>query len=263
MIICQDINQLKKYFEEIITTKDAFGAHTTHAVLEEYIDGKEYAVNTFSDGNQGFVTNVWAYDKIATGEASALYYDITLIPINDPSISPLIAYAKEILVLFGIEKGPAHLEIKTDSRKGPTLIEVGARLSGASIPHMIQKHSNFDPLRATIEVFTAGKTTVPQPIVYKKHMSIANFPIAEGGKIICIHGLDEIKKLPSYDSHVFHVAEGDTIPSSTSFRTIPCIVFLAHEDKEQCLNDTKKAHELFSIEFEGGRRSSLPIGTWQ
>ncbi len=256
VFICQDSSHLVDYFHKIINTKNAFGSNTTSAVVEEYIDGKEYAVNTFSDGSRIFVTSVWIYNKIPGGQISALYDSRVLIPLEEPSIQSLISYAKKVVALFEIEKGPAHLEIKDDSRRGPTLIEIGARFSGGSTPYLIRKHSNFDPFLAAVEVFTKGKTTVPQPIVYKKHIANANCPIKEGGKVVRIHGIHEIEDLPSYDHLVLSIKEGDTIPASTSLRTVPCRIFLAHESKEQCLKDTKRAHELFSIEFEGGRRSS-------
>ncbi len=260
VFICRTLEHLLARFEEIIRSKNIFGSHTDQAIVEEYVGGKEYIINTFSDGNQVFVTDVWIYDKIQVGELTALYYNTLFVPLEEASIQPLIAYAKKVTSLFKIEKGPAHLEVKDDPQKGPTLIEIGARLSGGSIPYLIRKYSNFDPFFSNIEIFTKGKAKLEQPISHKKHLAIVHCPVAEGGKTVRVHGIQEIRELPSYDSHKLSFEEGEIIPASSSLVTIPFHVLLAHENRDPILKDVDKVHELFSIEFEEGRRSITPPG---
>ncbi len=150
---------------------------------------------------------------------------------------------------FEVKRGPAHLEIMDDPQRGPTLIEINARLAGARIPLFMKKHSNFDPYKKTIEVLVHGKTAVPDPIIMKKHCAWVCCPIFESGKVEKIKGIDAIEKLSSYDGHQLNIQPGDLITATTDFSSMPLVVFLAHEKRAQLLKDVEKTHALFGVTF--------------
>ena len=249
VFVCEDLDELLKGYRDILGQEDLFGHFAKRAVVEDYISGKEYIVDTFSDGEKIHVTDVWYYDKIESANFKNIYYNIISLPLTDPHLKNLMEYAVKAAKYFRVQFGTAHIEIKDDPKRGPTLIEIGARLPGVRLPMYIQKFSNFDPYRATIEVFTKGKTSVPEPIVYSKHIAVVFCPSLLGGKIQKILGLDHIRKLSSYQDHLVNVQEGDTVSPSTYIGTTLCFVFLAHESREQLFQDMEKAHELFTVEF--------------
>ncbi len=79
---------------------------------------------------------------------------------------------------------------------------------------------------------------------------IALCPLFEGGKVQKILGIEAIEQLESYDSHILHIHEGDSVQPSTHLATTPLLVYLAHEDQSQLLKDTELAHELFVVELK-------------
>jgi biotin carboxylase len=246
---CNDRETLIQNFHRIFGKANIYGGIATYCVLEEYISGTEYILDTFSDGNSVRVTDIWVYEKIDSEIYKNIYYNAFSLSLSDPAFKPLIDYAIRVAELFGIERGPAHIELKDDPVQGPTLIEIGARLSGGGIPQMIKKYTNFDPCRASIDVFVHGKTSIPSPIVYKKHLAIVCFPQMKGGKVKNIGGIDFIQQLSSYDFHRLSVKEGDTIPPSTCLASIPLMGFFAHADRDQLLKDVSSAHQLFMIDY--------------
>ncbi|MEI8328763.1 MAG: ATP-grasp domain-containing protein [Chlamydiia bacterium] len=250
LFVCESLDELMQYFQKITNTKNLFGQLVQNAVVEEFIGGKEYAVNTFSDGHQIHVTDVWQYDKIESAKCNNICYNTFSIPLTDCAIQEITSYAMQVAALFQIKKGPTHMKIKDDPKRGPTLIAIGARLMGGGIPLMIQKHSNFDPYSSTIKVFTQGAIRLPHPIVVKKYMVIASCPVLQEGKICKISGLEQIQKLPSYLHHTMNIHLGDYIKATSDWLMIPCHVFLAHSNREQLLQDVDKTHELFSLQFE-------------
>ena len=179
-----------------------------------------------------------------------IYYNIITVPLTDPSIQKLMAYAIQIASVFGIKRGPAHIEIKDDPKRGPTLIEIAGRLAGASQPGLIRKYCNFDIYQATVEVFTQGSTIVPEPIVYTKHAAVCLCPVLRTGVIKKILGIEQIQKLPSYEYHKISIHAGDRVQSSTDLGTIPCSVYLAHADREQLMKDIAATHALFKVDLE-------------
>ena len=247
--VCDSTEDLKDKFHDIMDNKDFFSGYAKYAVLEEYISGKEYAVNTFSDGEHVHVTDIWAYDKIDSPCFKNIYFNVIALPLEDPALKPLIEQGVKIVRAFDIERGPTHLEIKDDPRRGPTLIEINARLAGARMPLFLKEHSNFDPYKKTIEVFVNGKTEVPNPIIVKEHCAVALCILLQGGKIDKICGIDAIKKLASYEDHTLNIKPGDMLIPSGELTASPLYVFLAHKTRSQLLQDVEKAHSLFSVTF--------------
>ena len=246
---CDNLAALLEGFHHICNTPDIYGEQADHCVLEEYLSGKEYVVDTFSDGKSVHVTDIWVYEKISSDTFKNIYYNVISLPLSDPTLKPLIDYSIRVAKIFGIERGAAHIELKDDPIRGPTLIEMGARLAGARIPEMVKKYSNFDPYQASIEVFVSGKTKIPSPVVFKKHLAIAFFPQMKGGKVKNIRGIDAIQQLSSYDFHLLGILQGDTIPVSSHASTIPLIAFFANSDQAQLLKDLSAAHQLFKIDL--------------
>ncbi len=246
---CDDQKALINNFHKIYGKPDIYGTIASCCVLEEYIGGKEYIIDTFSDGHKVFVTDVWVYEKIHSDTFRNIYYNVLLVPLEDPSVKPLIDYAIRVAEIFGVERGPAHIEIKDDPVRGPTLIEIGTRFGGMRIPQFVKKYTNFDPYKASIEVLVEGQTKIPLPLIYKKKLAIAFFPQMKGGKIEQIQGIEQIKKLSSYDTHILNVKIEDIIPPSSHVGTIPLVGFFAHSDREQLLRDLHSAHELFKISY--------------
>lgn len=245
--ICEDSERLIEKFHDILHRRDFYGKEAIYAVLEEYISGKEYVANTFSDGEDVHVTDLWVYDKIDTDTFKNIYYNCISLPLSDPAMQPIILEATRLVKAFGIIRGAAHLEIKDDPRRGATLVEINPRLAGARMPFLLKEHSNFDPYKKTIEVFVHGKTRVPKPILMKKHCAIAFCPVLESGEVRSVSGIEEIEKLDSYEAYVLNVKVGERLAATTDLTTTPLFVFLAHADRARLLKDLERAHSLFSV----------------
>jgi len=249
VFVCEKLPQLLDSFRDITQTNDFFGGKTTVAVVEEYIGGHEYIVDTFSDGKTVHVTDVWLYEKIELGGFQNIYYNVFGLPVNDPECRHVVEHAKQVVQAFGLMRGPAHLEIKDDPKRGPTLVEINARLAGARIPEFTGKYSNFDVVKATVEVFVHGTAKVPKEITYTKHFAMACCPLLEGGKVKSISGIDKIEKLPSYEMHQLNIKPGDVLETTKTSTTIALFVYLAHEDRAKLLEDLAEAHRLFQVSF--------------
>jgi biotin carboxylase len=247
---CEDLKSLIQFFHEIYKQKDIYGTQADCAVVEEYIGGKEYIIDTFSDGKKVHVTDMWVYDFINAPHFKNIYYNAISLPLDDPKMKSLMEYGIKTAQVVGIERGPAHIEIKDDPIKGPMLIEVGARLIGSQISEFLRKYSNFNPYTASIEVFTRGRVAVPSPIVSSRHCAVALCPLLKGGKVKEIHGVSEIERLSSYESHWLKVKKGEVVEPSTHGGSIPIVVYLSHSNRAQLLKDVDLVHKLFSIELE-------------
>lgn len=248
--VCEDEKNLMEKFHVIRDSENLFGEKSVCAVVEDFIGGHEYIINTFSDGETVHVTDVWVYEKIQTEAFKNITTSAVLLSFSHRGVGELMQVGKKIAKAFGILRGPAHLEMKKDPLRGPTLIELAARLCGARLPYFVKKYSNFDPFKACIEVFTKGSCEVPEPVTFSKQIAIALCPSFKVGMIRKISGIDEIKKLDSYETHQLNVKVGDLLKQTTYLTTTPLVVFLAHKDRKHLLKDLKTVYDLFQIETE-------------
>lgn len=244
--LCHNREEAVRGLENIVGKDDSIASICECADVEEYIGGDEYAVDTFADGKDIIVTDIWKYRRIDFGTARNLYYDIFMEPIDDPNLTPLKEYAIGICKALGIRYGAAHPEIKIDGR-GPVMMEVAARFAGCKMPHMCRDLSNFDPFTSTLETLCGKTITSKGPLKYKKLAWIAFCPVEEEGIIGSFEGLDEIMRLPSYHSHFLPYEIGQKISKTVDLYTNPLEVWLAHEDRDLLKNDAELAHNIFKI----------------
>lgn len=234
----------------ITTTPDDFGIIPNYSVIEEYINGTEYQINTFSDGTNFFVTDIWLTKKIDNKFASNLYYDSWIVGPEYKKYNEIVAYAINVARATGITYGPAHIEVKIDS-KGPALIEAHARFGGGRQPEILREISNFDPFRATLEVFTRGQITLPVKVQYSKFAAVADCPSVWNCEKGTVHGIEQIRKLPSYYSEsLLYGPYPQRIVPSKDFSKFPLAIYLIHKEQSQLQQDLEQVHSLFTITCE-------------
>jgi biotin carboxylase len=124
-----------------------------HAVLvQEYLDGTEYIVDTVSRDGRHLLAAVWRYGKPAASESFVCYDSMTLLPGDGERQRALFAFAKGALDALGIRHGPAHCELMWVDG-APVLVEVGARLSAGNNCTLNRVCSGSCQLDLTIEAY--------------------------------------------------------------------------------------------------------------
>ena len=127
--ICLNREEMINSLNELFHKTNRFGSQNTELLIQEYINGDEYIVNTVSCEGIHRVTLVWKYNKVKTSEG-AIIYD-TCETVNELNLgeAEMIEYAYDVADALGIEYGPIHGEYMIDE-KGPVLIEVNCRPCG-------------------------------------------------------------------------------------------------------------------------------------
>ena len=122
------INNIKALFEDY----NCFGNENTELLIQEYIDGDEYIVNTVSSAGKHRVTLVWKYQKVKTSDGSIIYDIMETIDELSIGEAEMVEYAYNVADAIGIEYGPIHGEYMIDEN-GPVLVEVNCRPCGGTL----------------------------------------------------------------------------------------------------------------------------------
>merc|ERR1719240_81464 len=106
------------------------GLQNVGLIAQEFLKGTEYVVDSISCGKgQHAVVAMFKYQKLPD-----LTYEYTkLIDSRGEIQDSLRAYIAKVLDEVGIYFGPSHAEVIV-TKDGPCLVEVGARMHGASGP---------------------------------------------------------------------------------------------------------------------------------
>lgn len=128
VILCLSLEQAQKTFHSILGKINGLGIENNAVLLQEYLEGDEYVVDTASRDGEHKVVAVWKYDKRRVNNAAFVYFGLSVTPAVGV-VNELIAYQFKVLDALGIRNGPAHGEVKF-CRGSPVLIEVGARCHG-------------------------------------------------------------------------------------------------------------------------------------
>ena len=128
--LCRTLEDCIDAFTEISGSADWIGGGDNVTIIQDFIEGPEYIVNTLSRDGVHRITDMWAYHKQNVGTGMA--YDCAMT-VTDPSPreQAVAAYAVDVLRATDMENGPAHIEIKSDDG-GPVLIEINARPMGGA-----------------------------------------------------------------------------------------------------------------------------------
>lgn len=249
VFVCHSEAELVRNFHTILLGENIYGARTSFVLAEQYLGGTEFVVDLFGTGEDLLVTDLWRYEKIANEYGDNIYYNVVLEDLDNPKHTALKDYAVALAKAVGIRIGPIHAEIKVDEH-GPVMIEIASRLPGCKIPYATIACSNFNIVEASLDVYLHGVYKLRAPIVFHKLANVAYLPTGKQGKVVCIAGLDEITRLPSYEHHDVGLAVGSELRPSSDLTNIPLVSVFTHTQRSDLFDDVAKARALFQIETD-------------
>ncbi|WP_107310651.1 ATP-grasp domain-containing protein [Burkholderia metallica] len=107
---------------------DDFNAINAKVLVQEYLSGKQYLVNTLSSDGHHYVCDAWGEVR-ENDDAPSNDSHADLVHSDCEDHRALADYASRACDALGIRYGAAHFEIRM-TEQGPCLVEVGARMSG-------------------------------------------------------------------------------------------------------------------------------------
>ncbi|WP_158660171.1 GNAT family N-acetyltransferase [Niveispirillum cyanobacteriorum] len=167
---CTNGQEAARAFHALYGHRDVMGAMNCAVLVQEFISGPEYVVDTVSLDGVHRPSTLWTYGKGAPGFDSAGQFTTkTLLPPDHPLAPLLFTFAWGVLDALGIGQGAGHCEIRM-GQDGPVLIEMAARLHGGPLAHELARtatgYSQCDLWVDAITdpaAFLAGRTGEPDP----------------------------------------------------------------------------------------------------
>ncbi|MGY3802583.1 ATP-grasp domain-containing protein [Pigmentibacter ruber] len=256
--ICANTNEIEQAFSRIMYQENKLGIKNEEVLIQEYIEGTQYFVNTVSWNGKHYISDIWKQNRRRLKDRAFLFESMSLCDSDGKIEIELIEYTKKVLDALELSHGAAHNEIMF-TKDGPILIELNARLMGASIEDEAFKqaldktqsellalvYSNHDLF---MQEFADKKYSKKQHLnevsfIYEKNGILLDFPkkysIERMFSFFCFSGLNQI---------------GNAVKKTEDTLGHPGYVYLVHHDEEIISKDTEQIlkwqrnNELFIIE---------------
>jgi biotin carboxylase len=247
VFICADIQEVTSALKRILGRIGPDGRVVSDALVEEYIDGTEFAVNMMAFQGNVTITDVWKYVKTD----NARYCQADICNPNSAELIHVIEYCRKVSCAVGIHYGAAHVEVKAELNDDgvyvdPCMIEIGARLSGGRKATMTQASldGNWNPFAALIDIYSGILPSFPDDFIPKQFVRHIFLPIEKSGRVDNISFDTSILK--TLHSYAMIVRKGDFVEETTDITSSAGFIWLVgHKiDVEQ---DTELVFKHFSL----------------
>lgn len=222
-------------------------------LLEEYVGGKELAVNGIVDEHSNLlVTDVWYYDRRASHGVPNLYYLTYKVSSHDPIFGEVAHYAGEVIERLGLRRAPIHMEVKVDDR-GPCLIEVGARLAGGNLPLLASRLHGRSLFELAACHYLADLQLSVGDLDFEKYdrntaLLVHGVQPFEIRHVRAIHGVKQVESLLSFEGFGVLRPVGTRVPVSRDLDSQAYEVYLIHPDPAQVARDAEVVRRVLRYE---------------
>lgn len=250
--ICRNIQEVEQQVQQLLDhVKFPLAKETVHMILvQEFLEGDEYLIDTCSYHGQHRLVSLGYYKKeLRSGLPVYRYMD--LMDFASKAGQILSAYLKRVLTAVELHNGLAHTELIL-TKKGPRLIEVNPRISGAyglvnALANKVYHNDQAMLLAQTIKNptdFLTHADTIPVFHCYGRLVTLHCF---ENRKI---RDLDYslINRLKSYNGHLLLKTPGTLVSGESNLEDAVMMVKLLHNNPLIIKQDTE---QLFQYEQKG------------
>jgi len=220
-------------------------------LLQEYLRGDEYVVDTVSRSGVHKCVAIWKYDKRMFNGSPVVYFGMRLMPIDsEPILKEMVSYIFGVLEALGIRNGAIHSEVKMEDR-GPVLIEANCRLHGGegTWAPMAEACLGYSAVSAMIDSYLDPLAFAALPSVpdaFAAHAKEAKIRSAVSGFVTEIDpaALKEIRSLGSYQSEMIGIHVGSRVEKTVDLLTSCGNVNLVNASETALEADYARFHEI-------------------
>lgn len=187
---CDDVAATKMAAAEILSVGSYHGTAVDPVVLiEEFLDGPEFSVEMF-DGSTVGVTA-----KEVAGRQCFVEMAHTYPAQCPPELRARVsATAETAVAAVGLDRGPAHVEVKVDSRTDrAVLIEINPRPGGDRIPELVRLAEGVDLSAALVDSLLGLPVDLA---VRQRQVAVIRFvPTPQRGRLSYLGGFQDAQQV--------------------------------------------------------------------
>ncbi|MFH8407556.1 ATP-grasp domain-containing protein [Streptomyces sp. NPDC018019] len=239
---------------QVVDKTNFFGWTVERWLVEEYIRGREFAVNAFSCDGDHRVIDMWEYRRPDDRDYDFPLWDNVQAVPDDPDWARIEEYVLRVLTAFGVRRGPSHTEVKVNA-DGVFLMEVAARLPGGPATDQWARFTDIRPFHETVECYLGRRPAVMDKPLNSRAMfgAIAIHNEAGPGTLVAVHGLDAVRDHPGVDKVLVSYQPGDHVPLTRDILSIPVGAWVSGPDQDAVVRVLAEIRSMIDLEITPDR----------
>ncbi len=234
----------REKFENLLGTHNRLGFKNDKVVVQEFLSGVEYAVDTASYDGRHAVASICHYNKIDNAGYMAIYDTMDWMPPNFIGADQIKEYARQVLDAVGVRYGTSHIEIML-TNQGPRLVEIGVRPHGGGHPQFCRIATGSS------QIDLVARSHIDNSLQLQNYSLLTNMTIVfllckREGRVTRRDALDQISDLASFHFSKINIRQGDHLkPTEDLFASLELgFVALSHTDPQQIKADYALIRQL-------------------
>ena len=206
-------------------------------VIEEYIGGPEYAVESISFGGH---TRILAVGY--KGSPEGPYFEETVYQVpsgltegQEHEVRRVVERAHRALK---VDNGPTHTELRLGADGVPFILEIGARIGGSGVSHtIVESATGVDFFAEAFATSIGRRPDTFEDVAAGYTKASGNYIVKCGGSgtIRAIRGLDKARRHPSVTSVVQMLHPGNVVRAYPDFSGYPAFILSVHARVEELI----------------------------
>eukprot|EP00971_Amphidinium_carterae_P140087 2775865-Amphidinium_carterae.1 len=127
LVLCHTLDEVAEACQRDLTALDVFDRPIKQVVVQEYLQGEEFVVNTVSLNGQHRVLDMWQAMKRRDGQ-NIFYGHQVLVPDSEQH-ADVVEFCMRVLDAVELRGGAAHIEV-VRTATAVKLIEINPRAAG-------------------------------------------------------------------------------------------------------------------------------------
>jgi len=234
----------REVFNEMLGKHNRLGILNNKLVVQEYVAGIEYVVDTISYEGKHSVSDICRYHKIDNAQYMAIYDSMEWLPPTIPVYDQIVGYACGVLDAVGVRFGTSHVELML-TEHGPRLIEVGVRPHGGGHPRFCRIATGDSQVDRAVRYFTR-QSPIPDSFKLITHVLVVFLICRTQGRVSNVEIFARVRELQSHHFSAIKIRNNDWLePTKDLFASLDLgFVVLAHEDQSQVMADYELIRSL-------------------
>jgi biotin carboxylase len=242
--VCRNEAEVVEAIHELVGKTNKLGKVNDTALVQEFIQGEEFAVNAVSCEGVHKISHIWHYRK-SERDGYKIYDWESLLDPTSAWAQQLKEMTYATLNAVGITNGPSHTEIMIDNR-GPVLIETAGRIDGISNPGSDEITVGVSQIELAILAKINPlhfRTRIPE-MYHSSKLAVNVAMISNHSGIVNGINIETLQGLRSYAGSRLFISPGEHLSFTKDIFTSPGFVFLAHDDNDVLLSDYREIRRL-------------------
>jgi len=228
-------------FDQIYGRINKVGLRNDAVLVEEFMSGTEYMIDSYSaDGKHGLV-DVCRYTKSQRGDRIGLYELVDFLPPDHPEVMAVWPYTQQVLDAVGVRNGCGHTEVIVTA-DGPRLLEVGTRPAGGGHQMITKLATGTNQIQRSVAHRVHGDFQESYELVQFVCSVVISAP--RSGIWRNAEVLADVDSLKTFWAKYFVGGTGDLVAATEDIYTYLGWVVLASTDEQAVAADYRRIKEL-------------------